>query len=135
MGVLEDIWIIQNGVVLFSRNYQGSINDQMFGAYLYALDLFSSKIATKGVQEFELKNNKFLLKRHKEILFIVNAPSTIKQKKIKKELDNLADMFLTEYTPEFFQNWDGNIDIFESFNQKLDDSISKKIQSFESGIW
>lgn len=135
MGLIKDIWIIYNGVVVFKRNSDDEVKNQIFGAFLTAIDQFATQITTKGVEEFELQALKFLLKRNENLMFIVNAPTKMKKKKLKKEIDYLEQAFLEQFPHSFLKTWDGDVSVFEPFSAKLDQSFSETIDSFESGIW
>ena len=43
MGLVSDIFIIYNGVVIFSRNSGQKLDEQIFGAYITAIDQFSNQ--------------------------------------------------------------------------------------------
>ena len=75
------------------------MNEQIFGAYITAIDQFSSELTEKGVQEFELQNLKYVLTRHGKLLFVASAPTKIKAKKIlkwkaKTSFDELVGMMV-----------------------------------------
>ena len=135
VGLIKDIWIIYNGVVIFKRNSDDEIKNQIFGAFLTAIDMFATQVSTKGVEEFELQKMKFLIKRNQNLLFIVNAPSKIKPKKMKKEINQIESAFLEKFTLEFLEKWDGDVSVFDSFKEVLDRSFTDTVNAFENDIW
>ena len=135
MGLIKDLYIIYHGVVIFSRTSGNAMNEQIFGAYITAIDQFSSELTEKGVQEFELQNLKYVLTRHGKLLFVASAPTKIKAKKILKELKIIESQFLEDYPIDFLGAWDGNVDIFKEFHKQLDKSFKGVVKNFEKSVW
>lgn len=131
----KDIWIINNGVVIFSQSSGDIIDEQFFTAYLNAIEQFSSQLTSSGVEEFELGAKRFVLKRNEELLFIVTAPQKVKQKKVQKEVDRIENLFLKNFPIEFFKGWDGNIEIFKGFSEKIEENEDDIISNFEESVW
>ena len=121
MGLIKDLYIILHGVVIFSRTTTDSINEQIFGAYITAIDQFSSELTEDGIQKFELQNLQYVLTRHDKLLFVANGRN-VKVKKILKELKFIVTSFLEDFPIEFLNGWDGNVEIFKQFNNRLNKS-------------
>ena len=73
---IQDLWIQRtDGIVIFSRVFHKTMEDQLFGALLSALNSFAYEIANGGLTNFEIKNIRFTIIKKENLFFI--APGMI----------------------------------------------------------
>ena len=119
--IINDVYVIYNSAVIFSRKSGETIDEMIFGAYINAINQFSSELTEGGVREFELLGMRFVLLRFEDLLFVASAPTRTKSKKIQKVLSSVSNYFLTDFPVEFFKGWDGNTEIFNTFHYRLNE--------------
>ncbi|MBD3195719.1 MAG: hypothetical protein GF317_11725 [Candidatus Lokiarchaeota archaeon] len=134
--ILQDIWIItDSGIVLFNRVFDPTVEIQLFGALMSALNSFAEQVAEGGLSSFELKNKQFALMRKKGLLFVANASKKVKQKKINEELQNLSQRFLGEYSELLHSGeWDDDINVFSAFKESIEDVLEDPVKKFWEGF-
>jgi len=130
------MWIIsEGGLVVFSRVYEKTLDDQLFGALLTALNSFAEEIAQDGLSNFELSNMRFTILKRAHFIFIANSDKKFKPKKVLQELRTVMDIFFTVYSKETLDNWDGDMSIFSNFERDIEDSLDDPIKKMEKAFW
>ena len=134
--ILRDMWIIsEGGIVVFSRAYEKTLDDQLFGALLTALNSFAEEITSDGLSNFELSDIRFTILKKSRFIFIANSDKKIKPKRVLQELKNVMDIFFTVYSKETRDNWDSDVSIFSNFDKEIEDSLDDPIKKMEKAFW
>ncbi|MFX1364503.1 MAG: hypothetical protein ACFFCE_19525 [Promethearchaeota archaeon] len=122
--VLRDLWILhEHGLAVFSRVIDPSIEPQMFGGLMTALNKFAETLSQGGISNFELSSIRFTIEKRNHFVFVTNSSSRVKPKKIINELKKISKKFFEIYPEEIIEKWDNNINIFENFEEKIIDSL------------
>ena len=130
------MWIIsEGGIVVFSRVYEETLDEQLFGALLTALNSFAEQIAQDGLSNFELGNKRFTILKMAHFIFIANSDKKIKPKKVLQELRSVMDKFFTVYSKEAINNWDNDVSVFSNFDNEIEDSLDDPIKKMEKAFW
>ena len=133
--VLQDIWILSDsGIALFHRLFDESIDDQLFGALMSALDSFAEELSQGGLSYFELKNKRFTVIKKHDLMFVATSDTKIKQKKVAEELEVIAQKFYTQYFL-ILENWDGEVTHFLNFGKEIEDSLEMDVQKFHEAFF
>lgn len=134
--IIQDIWIISEaGAVLYHRVFDKSVDEQLIGALMSALNLLAEELEKGGLSSFEIKEKKYFITKQNQVSFIVNSSKKIKEKKVKEELSTIVNKFSNLYPKEFFNNWDNDISIFDDFENQIKDSLQDTIHKFENAFW
>lgn len=134
--ILRDMWIVsEGGIVVFSRVYEKSLDDQLFGALLTALNSFAEELTSDGLSNFELSDIRFTILKKSRFIFIANSDKKIKPKRVLQELKNVMDIFFTVYSKETRDNWDSDVSIFSNFDKEIEDSLDDPIKKMEKAFW
>ena len=130
--ILQDIWIFTDtGISIFNRVYDPSqFNDQRFAMLLSAINSFAIHISKGGISNFELKNKKYTIVEKHNFLFIGNTDPKIKNKKVIDELEDIADKFFKIYPKDVLKNWNGDLSLFEDFEEHIQNSMQYKLKNF-----
>lgn len=130
------MWIVsEGGIVVFSRVYENTLDDQLFGALLTALNSFAEEIAQDGLSNFELSDMRFTILKRAHFVFIANSDKKVKPKKVLQELRTVMDIFFNVYSKETLDNWDNDISIFSNFEKDIEDSLDDPIKKMEKAFW
>jgi len=130
---IQDLWIQRtDGIVIFSRVFHQTIEDQLFGALMSALNSFAQEIANGGLNNFEIKNIRFTIIKKGNLFFIANSSKKHKEKKVLAELEQIASKFIEQYPETNSDNWDGCIDDYQIFESKIADALEDPIKKFWS---
>ncbi len=129
--VIQDIWI-QNiqGIVLFCRVFDEKVESQLFGALMSALNTFAEQISKDGLSQFELSKKRFTILKRYDLLFIGTCDKKSKEQKVMKELETIADRFAETYSNVLTPEWDGNISVFNEFEEKIGGSLEDPLKQF-----
>lgn len=131
--VIQDIWVQKdNGIVLFSRVYDQTVEDQLFGALMSALNSFAEEITKDSLSNFELSKKRFTLLRKGDLLFVGTTDKKSKEKKVISELQMVSEKFIKLYPEAMSKDWDGEISIFSDFEKEIDSSLENPIKKFWS---
>jgi hypothetical protein len=134
--ILKDLWILtEHGVVLFSRVFDQTINPQLFGGLMSALNTFAEKLTDGGISNFEMSDLRFVIVKRRSFLFIGSSLNKTKEKKVIDELKRISDMFFEVYN-EILVNWDNDVNYFSDFGDHIDKSLEKQpIKNLKDAFW
>jgi len=134
--ILKDLWILtENGVVLFSRVFDQTINPQLFGGLMSALNTFAEKLTDGGISNFEMSDLRFVIVKRRSFLFIGSSLNKTKEKKVIDELKRISDIFFEVYD-EILVNWDNDVNYFSDFGDHIDKSLEKQpIKNLKDAFW
>ncbi|MHA1681466.1 MAG: hypothetical protein ACTSUE_10680 [Promethearchaeota archaeon] len=134
--LLRDIYILKmDGCVMFKRVFKETMDAQLFGGFMSALESFASHVEEGGLSSFDLGMRTFIVIKHDDMYFVANFDRSVKKKKAEQELKLIMQKFLSTYTVELVAGWDGNIATFESFEEEIADSLEEVIDTFEKAFW
>ena len=132
--LLQDIWIIsESGVVLFHRLFDESMDDQLFGAMMSALNAFAEELAKGGISNFEIRSKRFTILKYQKLIFIATSDKKIKNKKVIKELESIAQKFYAQYVL-ILEDWDGDMDHFSNFGKVIEESLQMNVDKFHEAF-
>jgi len=136
MKIIKDLWILtENGVVLFSRVFDQTINPQLFGGLMSALNTFAEKLTDGGISNFEMSDLRFVIVKRRSFLFIGSSLNKTKEKKVIDELKLISDTFFEVYS-EILVNWDNDVNYFSDFGDYIDQSLEKQsIKKLKDAFW
>ncbi|TFG22624.1 MAG: hypothetical protein EU533_04055 [Promethearchaeota archaeon] len=124
--ILKDLWILTStGVVLYSRVIDETIDPQLFGALMSALNTFAERLSDGGISNFELNNLRFVVLRRKYFLFIGSTANKTKEKTTLEELKVISEKFLNVYSQDILSNWNNDISLFRDFGKYIKKSLKK----------
>ena len=134
--ILKDLWILtENGVVLFSRVFDQTINPQLFGGLMSALNTFAEKLTEGGISNFEMSDLRFVIVKRRSFLFIGSSLNKTKEKKVIDELKLISYMFFEVYN-EILVNWDNDVNYFSDFGDHIDKSLEKQpVKNLKDAFW
>ena len=123
-----------SGIVLFSRVFNPKVNEQLFGALMSALNTFATELSSGGLSSFELSSIRFTIMKYNKTMFVCNSAKKVKEKHVIDELKRISVRFFEHYGDEL-EKWDGDISIFEGFEEKIEDSLEETIKKFQKAFW
>ena len=134
--ILKDLWILtEHGVVLFSRVFDQTINPQLFGGLMSALNTFAEKLTDGGISNFEMSDLRFVIVKRRCFLFIGSSLNKTKEKKVIDELKRISDVFFEVYN-DILINWDNDVNYFSDFGDHIDKSLEKQpIKNLKDAFW
>ncbi len=133
--VIQDIWILDKaGIVVFHRTFDKNLDVQLFGGLMSALNSFAENLSEEGLTSFELSQKKFAIVQKNEFLFIGNAKNKTKEREIFRELESISEKFFELYS-EIFETWQGDITLFQNFEDEIEDSLEGTIERFKKAFW
>lgn len=137
--IVQDLWILsESGIVIFSRVFNPTVKEQLFGALMTALNSFASELASGGLTSFELSNMRFTIQKQglldQAFLFICNSSKKVKEKKIFEELKLISERFFELYK-DVLVDWDNDVSYFSNFEEKIEDSLEETIKKFQKAFW
>ena len=134
--VIQDLWILEeNGVTIFSRLHDESLNEQLFGALMSALNSFAEEIAKGGLSNFQLSNKRFSIRKRNKFIFVASSNPKVKEKKAISEMEIIINKFFNRYPEDFLSNWDSEVSVFEDFEENIEDSLENTIKKFQKAFW
>ena len=127
--LLRDLWILtEGGTTVYSRVIDPRVDPQLFGALMSALSTFAETLTEGGISNFELSSIRFSIIKRNHFLFVANSLSSIKAKKIQKELENISEIFFELYPEEMLKKWDNEVGLFDTFVNSIENSLEEDIK-------
>lgn len=135
MDHIHDIWIMQNtGIVLFNYGEKNSVDPQLFGGLMSAINTFAESLSKGGLQSFEVRERRYTITNRQSLTFVVSSNKAVKKKQVHKELEKISDTFITKYAKQI-KHFDGAVDQFSGFEEELlKDSVSS-LGKLKKAFW
>ncbi len=127
--MIQSMWILKNTVLIFHQDWgKVDIQDDLFSGLLSALNIMAKETVGQKIHNIILENLKFVFDKNGEYYFIFCAEKNDNNLLIHKKLVRVQIHFFHEFHDQL-PNWNGEVAIFNKFNEKL----SKIINSFPQG--
>lgn len=127
--MIEDLYIIRDGICLFSHEIKsGKQDSQLFAGFLTAINQFANSI-TEGekIKQIIIGDSTLSFKIKRDIIFVFKQkdvhPSVLKQ-----VTDEVIEAFFEQFEPHLQKGFDGSIDIFSKFTEPLNEILSKDFE-------
>ncbi|MHA1148184.1 MAG: hypothetical protein ACTSR8_08055 [Promethearchaeota archaeon] len=140
--MIEEFWIIdKNGICFFHRSIKENSNavkhdfadfDQLLSGLMSGILTASKEMLSSDIQKIESTSYKFLFFSEKSLVFVVKATLNSSDKKIKKQIKILQDLFIKKFKDKI-ENFDGEISSFKHFEEDLDIIFQKMTKSQKWG--
>lgn len=130
---LDDVWIVApSGIPMFARSREKRVADSLFTSFMTALNSIALQIGANGISNFKIGSKRFICMERDGVNFIANHDSDIKEKKAERELESIADRFLSQYA-SIIPTWDGDVSMFDGF--KIDHPGNDVTEKFQQAFW
>jgi len=120
--------------LLFNKVDEEKIDSLLFAGMMCALKTFAEQISNKMIQSFEVSEERYIIFKRKNLLFIAKSSKNVKQKKIKRELEYIIEKFFELYDDDLI-DFDGNISLFSLFEEYIDETCQDSVEMFAPSIW
>ncbi|MHA1294045.1 MAG: hypothetical protein ACTSQJ_15440 [Promethearchaeota archaeon] len=113
--LLRDLWILtEDGTVIFRECFERVMDTQCFGAVLTSINLLAKKLTNDALSKFEFGDRRLNLIKKENIVFVGSSLNNVKEKKAIKEIEDIAERFLNQYSEEII-NFRGDVSTFIDF--------------------
>ena len=129
-NVIDDLWIVSNdGIVLFSNN-DHTFDDNLFGAFLSAINSFVKEFSNDMLRNFEISDKRYVLIKEQNLLFVASTSNSVSDKSLKIQMNQIIERFLQLYPQEFFKTWNYDTNEFEKFELETETLPSNDLEEF-----
>lgn len=125
----------ESGIVLYHREFDENMDDQLFGGLMAAINSFVEELIKDGLSSFELQNKRFSILKRNSIIFIAVSSKKIKEKKVLEELQLIAKKFFELYSEDIMTVWDNDTSRFLNFEKEIQSSLEETIKKFQDAFW
>lgn len=117
---IDDFWILKDsGIVLYHYQSYEEVDKNLFGAITIALNSYADILSKGGLSSFQFITKMFTFIKKNDIIFVAKSSVKAKEKKVKQELNEIAEKFFGYYSEDFLNEWKGNISAFSDFEKVL----------------
>ncbi len=123
--MIHAIFIIYNGICLFSRQYSKEYREHdLLASFLMAVNQFARAISHKNLRKLILEDDIFSFSMIDNILFVYIHDDK-QDNNLEKISNELSTRFLELYKPEL-KKWNGEVTGFKKFEKEADNIIAIK---------
>ncbi|WP_371806194.1 hypothetical protein [Candidatus Lokiarchaeum ossiferum] len=120
MDELDELWILnESGACMFNYAVDSKMDPLLFGSFFTAINQFGKQCSDTAIDDITMGKNflmsMFLPDYHTTI--VARSTHTKKRKNMKKMLKEISIQFIQHFQPYQIIDWDGNLDLFEDFEQ------------------
>lgn len=117
---IDDFWILKDsGIVLYHYQSYEEVDKNLFGAITIALNSYADILSKGGLSSFQFITKMFTFIKKSDIIFVAKSSVKAKEKKVKQELNEIAEKFFGYYSEDFLNEWKGNTSVFSDFEKVL----------------
>ena len=129
--MIENLWIIRKGVLIFSKNYKRlNISDDLLAGFLSAIDSFIKETTKGEIKNISLKDSKFNYLVGENLIIVLNTDERDNDILIQNLLIQIESDFLDEYR-EAIRYFTGETTQFTHFTEKLENLIKESQLSIQ----
>jgi hypothetical protein len=114
------------------------MNNERFGMLMSALDNFAQKFSKMGIENFELDQQRYTIKKVGDYVFIANSSKKHKTKKVNREMEKLIERFFEIYNKDLLEEFNGDLTPLqqceECFREEIQESLEEPVKDFWEGI-
>lgn len=126
--MIHAVFIIYNGICLFSRQYgKKYMEDILFPSLLMAISQFAKEISKQNLKKIIIGDDIFSFSSIENLLFVYKHDE-IKEFSLKKISNEFSTKFLELFKSEL-KNWNGKVSCFNKFEKEADKLLTMKGQS------
>lgn len=126
--MIKAIFIIHNGVCLFSRQYGKKYQEsQLFSAFLTAINQLAREISHKDLKKLILDEETFSFSVVNNLLFVY-AHKNLKKSDLSRISNEISSKFFELFSSEI-EDWDGEVSCFDKFQKEADEIVEMKGKS------
>lgn len=121
--IVEELWIFsRDGIPLLEIFKNTDLDQALIGGFLSAMKSFTEGLSGKSLKSFSFGTEKFLMiPSHNDNIFLVSKyNSNVKEKVIQKLMNVIIKFFEEMYSTKDIEEWDGNINYFNKFKDRLE---------------
>ncbi|NHI92884.1 MAG: hypothetical protein EAX96_10315 [Candidatus Lokiarchaeota archaeon] len=138
MTVLEEFWIVSNGISVYHQAATEIIDETLFGGFISAILIFINELGNDEIKKLEMEGSKiYIMPCEKREWFFIGRSKKGKDKKIFRYLEEIREIFFEEYG-ELIKSWDNNTEAFKELDKYIninnEDSPAVKAQKQRSGF-
>ena len=111
------------------------MGDQLFGMMMSALNSFAQELADSGISSFEISQLRFSILIKHNLMFVGSSLKKTKEKKVIRELSLIIDKFFENYPKQDYNDWVGDVTIFNDFNDILRKSKDEVLGDYLAEHW
>ena len=122
LGEIKEVWIYYNtGIEMFSFAPETSVNPDLFGGFLTAMQAFSLEISNKTLNAMIIGEDRYSFYRDKDWKFFVLGRSNIKAGEFNVEsiLKKIHQKFREQFKSQIL-NFEGEVSPFPWFKKDLE---------------
>ncbi|MHA1264888.1 MAG: hypothetical protein ACTSRS_06590 [Candidatus Helarchaeota archaeon] len=138
MAKIDEIWIItENGIPLFDKSVEQSVDVLIFGGFLSAIQSFiKNSFKEERLDKLIMGDSKITFSFAEEygIFVVIRTHKKIKDSEIVKYLKKIQELFLANYG-EALQKEITDISIFQGFNKILEENLGKSLLEKRMSTW
>ena len=117
--MLIRLWIVSQDGHLFLPHTQGSeIDSVCFAGLISALESVTKAYFKGQLSYFGTKNRHFTIFKRENLFFVAACTTKVKDRKIKKKLEYIAEKFIETYPAEKRAKHFGDVTIYAPFEEK-----------------
>lgn len=135
LKIIANLWIMtKDGILLFEKTKNLKEDPLLVKTLMIALNSLAKELGNGEVSRFETNKRRFIFLKKSNITFISSTSSKVKEKKIKQELEAIAEVFFMTHPKEIFENWDLDASMFSNFDKVLKDSLRNNFNEFQKAF-
>lgn len=128
MDELDELWILnESGACMFNYAVNSKMDPLLFGSFFTAINQFGKQCSDTAIDDITMGQN-FLMSLYLpdyRTTIVARSTHTKKRKNMKKMLKEISIQFITHFSPPQITDWDGNLGIFDTFEQYVKDFFNR----------
>lgn len=138
MNELDELWILNEaGSCMFNYAVDSKMNPLLFGSFFTAINQFGRQCSDTAIDDITMGENflmSLFLAPYKTTI-VARSTHTRKRKNMSKMLQEISEIFKTQFAPKDILAWNGNLAQFEGFEKLVEyffNKNEKMVANFKS---
>ena len=138
MTLLEEFWIVTNGMSVYHQAATKIIDETLFGGFISAIMTFINELGNDEIKKLDMKGSQiYIIPCDKREWFFIGRTNKGKDKKIYKYLSEIREIFFDKYE-HMLASWNNDTDVFKDLDEYIninnENTPAVKAQKKRSGF-
>jgi hypothetical protein len=124
------------GTCIYSKSNEVKEDHPLLPGFMTAMGIFTRKILSGDLESVSIGKSRYFIVGEHGLLFIARTDLGAKDSVVRKELEELRNMFFAKFPAEEYSgNWDTIMDIFLTLDLIYDRFFKESDEKMREAIW
>jgi hypothetical protein len=137
MPMITHFYVVTDaGTSIYSKSTEKQAEQHLLPGFMTAMDSFAKKTLSGELESVSIGNSMYFVASAHKLLFITRTELNAKGSVVKKELEELQNIFFSNFPPQVYsENWEALKDATRTLDAAYDRFFKDSDQKMREAVW